>query len=67
MWKIIYIVFFVGFLLGAALAGFMFFYGLFHDRFDWKALVMLGASILAGIGMWRRFRFPPKDPIFERQ
>jgi hypothetical protein len=66
-WKGLYLVFFVGFVLGAALAAFMFVYGLFHERTYWKALVMLFASVLASIGMWRRFRFPPKDPIFERR
>ncbi len=66
-WRAFYLVCFVGFVVGAGLAAFIFIYGLFHERMYWKALVMLFASVIASIGMWGRFRFPPKDPIFERE
>lgn len=66
-WRAFYLVCFVAFVAGAALTAWMFIYGLSHERVYWKALVMFFASVLSAFGMWGRFRFPPKDPIFERE
>jgi hypothetical protein len=67
MWKTLYFLAFVTFLAGFVGFGFMFVYGLFHERFYWKALVWLFTCSIFTVGMWSRFRRPPKDPIFERE
>jgi hypothetical protein len=66
-WRAFYFVCLVAFVVGATLTAYIFVDGLFHERIYWKALVMFFACVLSAIGMWGRIRFPPKDPIFERE
>lgn len=66
IWRILYLVFAVICMLAAAIALGIWIYGIINGQFFIQVFLMTFVWGLFGWHMWRRFRRPPQDPVFER-
>jgi hypothetical protein len=65
-WRIFYLFLAVGFLAGALWMMWALVYGIFYERFFWKALILGASYWLLAFSCWHKFRNPSTIVLFRK-